>query len=317
MHRLDSIQQAKLRNALHYAKTLHDVEDHVPVEVLTALDELAEEKPAPPGTPVSADPFHRGTYTGMAETTIAHCCHTCGALRHQDDPGLGLCGHWNDCDGWWVPMLVEQLDTVWWPRWFALDYKPTYSGPYASWVKWNKQRAPVKQAPLTTDEEVGQLVNDTFPAHVGALFKTGDPAVLYELANLLDKFRPHEQEFDYVWGMLELPDGAPVNDILKALFDKLLCHETAAMHAAVGVSGEAGELLDAVKKTWVYGRELDIANLQEELGDLLFYMQALMIEVGLSFEGVMRANMEKLAKRYPEGYTNEAARERADKKGVE
>jgi hypothetical protein len=35
------------------------------------------------------------------------------------------------------------------------------------------------------------------------------------------------------------------------------------LHCVVGISGEAGELLDAVKKTWVYGKALDHDNLIE------------------------------------------------------
>ncbi len=44
-----------------------------------------------------------------------------------------------------------------------------------------------------------------------------------------------------------------------------------ALHAAVGVSGEAGELLDAIKKTWIYEEPLDLENIIEECGDSLFY----------------------------------------------
>jgi NTP pyrophosphatase (non-canonical NTP hydrolase) len=90
-------------------------------------------------------------------------------------------------------------------------------------------------------------------------------------------------------------------------------HVGALLHAAVGIAGEAGELLDAVKKTWVYERPLDIANLVEELGDLEFYMQAMRAELGITREQVLEANVQKLLKRYPTGYTNEAAIARADK----
>jgi len=85
------------------------------------------------------------------------------------------------------------------------------------------------------------------------------------------------------------------------------------LHAAVGIAGEAGEVLDAVKKTWIYGKPLDRDNLLEESGDLLFYISALLTENGFTLEDAMHHNITKLAKRYPEGYTDSASIERADK----
>lgn len=96
-------------------------------------------------------------------------------------------------------------------------------------------------------------------------------------------------------------------------FTKLNRNVEGLLHASVGLSGEAGELLDAVKKHWVYGRELDIENVIEELGDLEFYAQAMRSVLGLSRHEVLQANVEKLLKRYPVGYTDAQAIARADK----
>lgn len=86
------------------------------------------------------------------------------------------------------------------------------------------------------------------------------------------------------------------------------------LHAAVGVSGEAGELLDAVKKHWAYGKELDRENVIEELGDLMFYMQMMMMIIGVGAIEVIEANVHKLSKRYASmSYSNEQAIARADK----
>ena len=86
------------------------------------------------------------------------------------------------------------------------------------------------------------------------------------------------------------------------------------LHAAVGISGEAGELLDAVKKNWVYNKELDSENVKEELGDLMFYITAMMLLQGIALHEVLHANAEKLEKRYAGlQYTDAAAQERADK----
>ncbi len=71
---------------------------------------------------------------------------------------------------------------------------------------------------------------------------------------------------------------------------------------ALGIAGEAGEVVDTIKKVLYHTHELDNDALCEEIGDLLWYMVLLCDTVGLSLEGVMQANMEKLRKRYPEGF---------------
>lgn len=86
------------------------------------------------------------------------------------------------------------------------------------------------------------------------------------------------------------------------------------IHMAVGISGEAGELLDAIKKYWAYNKPLDLENVIEELGDLEFYMQGMRLLCGLTREQVLEANYAKLSERY-KGlvYSDEAAQTRADK----
>lgn len=85
------------------------------------------------------------------------------------------------------------------------------------------------------------------------------------------------------------------------------------VHASMGIAGEAGEVIDAVKKTWIYGKPLDRENILEECGDLLFYISALLTQTGYTLDDAMNANMDKLKKRYPDGYTDNAALARADK----
>ena len=86
------------------------------------------------------------------------------------------------------------------------------------------------------------------------------------------------------------------------------------LHMVIGASGEVGELVDAIKKHVIYQKPLDVENVKEELGDLLFYMSNLMQSVGLSFEEVLQHNVNKLSVRYSKGsYSNAQAQERADK----
>jgi len=86
------------------------------------------------------------------------------------------------------------------------------------------------------------------------------------------------------------------------------------LHAAIGVSGEAGELLDAIKKHWAYNKPLDTLHIVEELGDLEFYLEALRQGLGIDREDILAANQVKLAKRYPNlVYSDSHAQQRLDK----
>lgn len=86
------------------------------------------------------------------------------------------------------------------------------------------------------------------------------------------------------------------------------------LHMAVGISGEAGELLDAVKKAAIYVKPIDRVNVIEELGDLEFYMEGLRQGLAITREETIVSNIAKLSKRYAAGkYSNAAAQERADK----
>jgi len=78
-------------------------------------------------------------------------------------------------------------------------------------------------------------------------------------------------------------------------------------HAVMGIVTEAGELMDAVKKTKIYGKELDTVNLIEEAGDLMWYLAILSDDLGVSFEEIWQKNIAKLRKRYPEKYSDELA----------
>jgi hypothetical protein len=79
------------------------------------------------------------------------------------------------------------------------------------------------------------------------------------------------------------------------------------------VTSEAGELADAIKKHSIYGKPLDVANIHEELGDILFAAQAIATATGTTLEECQRLNVEKLTVRFPNGYSNTAAIQRADK----
>lgn len=85
------------------------------------------------------------------------------------------------------------------------------------------------------------------------------------------------------------------------------------IHAAMGMSSDAGEFVDCIKKHAVYGKELDEINAIEEIGDVLWFCALAAQSLGITLEYVARKNIEKLQKRYPAKYTDAAAIARADK----
>ena len=108
-----------------------------------------------------------------------------------------------------------------------------------------------------------------------------------------------------------------VNTIVKPgdeIIRQLTPQQAHLLHMAVGVSGEAGELLDAIKKHCVYQKQINMENVIEEAGDILFYLTGLLNDLNISVEDCVKANIDKLSKRYPAGsYSNAAAIARADK----
>lgn len=85
------------------------------------------------------------------------------------------------------------------------------------------------------------------------------------------------------------------------------------MHAALGLSGEAGEFADCMKKWLVYGSILDRVNAAEEIGDILWYCALACEALDIKMEDVAKRNIEKLKIRYPEKYEDVLAAKRLDK----
>ena len=79
------------------------------------------------------------------------------------------------------------------------------------------------------------------------------------------------------------------------------------LHACMGMQTETAEFTDALKKSIFYGKTLDVVNLKEELGDLLWYVSIAMDELGTSYEAEMQRVINKLKLRYPEKFTEHDA----------
>jgi NTP pyrophosphatase (non-canonical NTP hydrolase) len=82
------------------------------------------------------------------------------------------------------------------------------------------------------------------------------------------------------------------------------------LHAHLGIGSEGGEIADQLKRWLFYGKELDTANLAEEIGDLFWYCALACNELGIDFESIMERNIAKLKARYGDKFSAQAALER-------
>ena len=84
-------------------------------------------------------------------------------------------------------------------------------------------------------------------------------------------------------------------------------HPVRLLHALVGMVTEVGELTDVLKKYLYYGKPIDTANMDEEVGDLLWYVALYCNARGVKLGDLMAANVAKLRARYPEKFTEHDA----------
>lgn len=82
-------------------------------------------------------------------------------------------------------------------------------------------------------------------------------------------------------------------------------HDRNLVEFAMGLSSETGEFEDEIRKHIFQGHGLDYAHLAEELGDIAWFLAMAAHELGYSLSDIFRMNIEKLIKRYPEGFDPE------------
>ena len=74
-------------------------------------------------------------------------------------------------------------------------------------------------------------------------------------------------------------------------------------NGVLGLAGEAGECADLLKKHYYQDGRNFVDDLEDELGDVLWYVAETATAMGLTLEEVARRNVDKLRKRYPEGFS--------------
>jgi NTP pyrophosphatase (non-canonical NTP hydrolase) len=93
------------------------------------------------------------------------------------------------------------------------------------------------------------------------------------------------------------------------------CPENLLLQGVMGMSGEAGEALDIVKKIMFQGHELNEAtkeHLIRELGDVLWYVATTAEALNVPLETVMQTNIDKLRARYPKRFDAERSQHREE-----
>ena len=104
----------------------------------------------------------------------------------------------------------------------------------------------------------------------------------------------------------------------RTLLDKpnraLTEEETMIIWNAMGLAGEAGEVVDGLKKAIFHERGIDKDEIKKELGDTLWYILALCKNLDITLEEVANANIKKLEIRYPSKFTPKDSLERRDLK---
>lgn len=77
------------------------------------------------------------------------------------------------------------------------------------------------------------------------------------------------------------------------------------LNSVMGLCGESGEAIDLVKKHRMHGHAFDREKFAKELGDIAWYLAEAARAIDMDLEDVLRMNIEKLKKRYPDGFDTE------------
>lgn len=96
-------------------------------------------------------------------------------------------------------------------------------------------------------------------------------------------------------------------DLAMRTLNPALSQKDVLINAVMGLCGESGECIDIVKKWLAQGHELDREKLAGELGDVAWYLAEAATALDLPLEQILEGNIEKLKRRFPEGFSAEAS----------
>ena len=77
------------------------------------------------------------------------------------------------------------------------------------------------------------------------------------------------------------------------------------LNSVMGLCGESGEAIDLVKKHMMHGHDFDKERFAKELGDIAWYLAEAATAIDTDLETIFQMNIDKLKKRYPDGFDSE------------
>lgn len=164
--------------------------------------------------------------------------------------------------------------------------------------------------------ELDRIVADHMtlnPASGAVMRKAGMTHIGTEKAKYEKQGRIHDAEVYEIRNRKK--PGITANDYQRQAMTTLnpaLSRKDMLLNGVMGLCGEAGEAIDIVKKHLHHGHELDREALSKELGDISWYLAETAYALDIPLEDIFRKNMEKLQKRYPEGFSSENSRNRTE-----
>jgi len=106
--------------------------------------------------------------------------------------------------------------------------------------------------------------------------------------------------------------GNEYQQLAMTTLNPALSKQDILLNGVMGLCGEAGEAIDIVKKHLHQGHGLDKKALAKELGDIAWYLAETAYALDIPLEDILRANIDKLKRRYPEGFSSERSMDRTE-----
>jgi len=99
--------------------------------------------------------------------------------------------------------------------------------------------------------------------------------------------------------------GNEYQKLAMGSLNPVLSQQDVLINSVMGLCGESGEAIDIVKKHLFQGHDLDREKLKKELGDIAWYLAEAATALDMDLDDILAANIEKLRRRYPEGFDAE------------
>lgn len=113
--------------------------------------------------------------------------------------------------------------------------------------------------------------------------------------------------------LTELVEKQNYQDNVKRTLPGNMMQDAKLAMLCMGLAGETGEVVDHVKKHLFQGHELSREKIVDESGNVLWYLAGIFNMVGTTFDEVMNRNIDKLNKRYPNGFDAQKSINREEK----